>query len=218
MRLKLRQKSSLAGVSAGPDPPLLEEGLGETGARFASERGFPRSLIEFQSRFATESACAQYLFERRWPQGFVCPGCGGGRAWLLKSKAFTYECADCDRQTSVTAGTIMHASKLPLTIWFWAAFLMATHSNGISALQLQNQLGLGSYRTAWMLCAKLRRAMVNPEREPLSGLVEADETIIPFRTKNDPVVMPAGRSGIGKMLVAGAVEIDSGKPRRARLR
>jgi predicted RNA-binding Zn-ribbon protein involved in translation (DUF1610 family) len=164
-------------------------------------------LIEFQSRFATEAACAQYLFERRWPQGFVCPACGAGHAWLLKTKAFTYECADCGRQTSVTAGTIMHASKLPLTMWFWAAFLMATHSNGISALQLQNQLGLGSYRTAWMLCAKLRRAMVNPEREPLSGLVEADETSIPFHTKDDPVVVPAGRSGVGKMLVAGAVEI-----------
>ena len=187
-------------------------------AVFGAESRFPRSLIEFQSRFATESACAQYLFERRWPEGFVCPGCGGGRAWLLKTKAFTYECADCGRQTSVTAGTIMHASKLPLTIWFWAAFLMATHSNGISALQLQNQLGLGSYRTAWMLCAKLRRAMVNPVREPLSGLVEADETMIPFRTKNDPVVVPGGRSGVGKMLVAGAVEIDGGKPRRARLK
>lgn len=126
----------------------------------ASERRFPTSLIEFQSRFASESACAEYLFERRWPEGFVCPGCSEGRAWLLKTKAFTYECAGCGRQTSVTAGSIMHASKLPLTIWFWAAFLMATHSNGISALQLQSQLGLGSYRTAWMLCAKLRRAMV----------------------------------------------------------
>jgi hypothetical protein len=100
--------------------------------------------------------------------------------------------------------------------WFWAAFLMA--SNGISALQLQSQLGLGSYRTAWMLCAKLRRAMVNPQREPLCGLVEADETIIPFRTKEDPIVLPAGRSGVGKMLVAGAVEVDSGAPRRARLK
>ena len=183
-----------------------------------SESRFPKSLIEFQGRFATESACAEYLFERRWPQGFVCPGCGEGRAWLLKTKAFTYECAGCGRQTSVTAGTIMHASKLPLTIWFWAAFLMATHSNGISALQLQSQLGLGSYRTAWMLCAKLRRAMVNPGREPLSGVVEADETTIPFRTKNDPIVVPAGRSGVGKMLVAGAVEVDGGTPRRARLK
>ena len=162
-----------------------------------SEGRFPKTLIEFQSRFASEGACATYLFERRWPQGFVCPGCGDGRAWLLRTKAFTYECATCGRQTSVTAGTIMHASKLPLTTWFWAAFLMATHSNGISALQLQSQLGLGSYRTAWMVCAKLRRAMVDPEREPLCGLVEADETIIPFRTKDDPIVVPAGRSGVG---------------------
>ena len=133
-----------------------------------SEGRFPKTLIEFQDRFAGEGACAEYLFERRWPDGFVCPGCGDGRAWLLRGKAFTYECAACGRQTSVTAGTIMHASKLPLTTWFWAAFLMATHSNGISALQLQSQLGLGSYRTAWMLCGKLRRAMVNREREALS--------------------------------------------------
>src|SRR5438309_5243560 len=69
-----------------------------------------------------------------------------------------------------------------------------------------------------MLCAKLRRAMVNPQREPLFGVVEADETIIPFRTKEDPIVVPAGRSGVGKMLVAGAVEVDDGKPRRARLK
>jgi hypothetical protein len=89
----------------------------------------------------------------------------------------------------------MHASKPPLTTWFWAAFLMATHANGISALQLRSQLGLGSYRTAWMLCAKLRRAMVDPQRAPLSGVVEADETIIPFRTENDPVVVPAAAVG-----------------------
>jgi hypothetical protein len=73
---------------------------------------FPKSLIEFQGRFANESACA----ECRWPEGFVCPGCVEGRAWLLKTKAFTYECAGCGRQTSVTAGTIMHTSKLWLTI------------------------------------------------------------------------------------------------------
>src|SRR3981189_965872 len=181
-----------------------------------SEGRVPKSLIEFQGRFATESACAEYLFARRWPEGFVCPGCGDSRAWLLKAKAFTYECAACGRQTSVTGGTIMHASKLPLTRWFWAAFLMATHSNGISALQLQSQLGLGSDRTAWMFGAKLPRAMVNPQREPLRRAVEADETIIPFRTKEDPIVVPAGRSGVGKMLVAGAVEVDGGMPRRAR--
>jgi predicted RNA-binding Zn-ribbon protein involved in translation (DUF1610 family) len=101
---------------------------------------FPRSLLEFQQRFRDEAACARYLIATRWPDGFICPGCGGGKAWQLETKAWTFECADCGRQTSVTAGTIMHHSKLPLTAWFWAAYLMATHSNGISALQLQRQL------------------------------------------------------------------------------
>src|SRR3546814_7361874 len=90
---------------------------------------------------------------------------GDRRSWSgLRSKAFTWECADCGRQTSVTAGMVMHGSKLPLTTWFWAAYLMASHSNGISALQVMKQLDLGSYRTAWMLCHKLRRAMVDPDR------------------------------------------------------
>ena len=81
--------------------------------------------------------------------------------------------------------------ELPLTVWFWSAYLMATHSNGIAALQLQKQLGLGSYKSAWLLCAKLRRAMVAPHRSPLAGLVEIDETVIPHRTKADPP--PAGK-------------------------
>jgi Transposase zinc-ribbon domain len=102
----------------------------------------------------------------RWPDGFVCPVCGGGKAWRLETKAWTYECASCGRQTSVTAGTIMHHSKLPLTAWFWAAYLMATHSNGISALQLQRQLAFGSYKTAWLICAKLRCSMLGRAAAP----------------------------------------------------
>lgn len=96
------------------------------------------------------------------PSGFRCPSCCHEKGWPHGGKAFTFECAACGKQPpdqvrgSVTAGTILHGSKLPLTVWFWAAYLMATHSNGISALQLQNQLGLGSYTSAWLLCAKLR--------------------------------------------------------------
>src|SRR5665809_113980 len=144
-------------------------------------------------------------------------GCRGARAWTLKSKADTFECAACGRQTSVTAGTVLHASKLPLTIWLLAAFLMATHSNGISALQLQAQLGLGSYRTAWMLAAKLRRAMLAPGRHPLAGLVEVDESSLPLRTKDDPPAGGGGRSHDGKMLIVGAIEANDGKPGRLRL-
>jgi hypothetical protein len=111
----------------------------------------------------------------------------------------------------------MHGSKLSLTIWFWAAYLMATHSNGISALQVWKQLGIGSYKAAWLMCAKLRQAMVDPERSPLSGLVEVDETALHYRTKDEPPAGGQGRSLQGKMLVAGAVEVVGKGPGRVRL-
>ena len=178
---------------------------------------FPRSLLEFQRRFPDEHACASYLAKARWPYGFRCPACGQGKGWELATKAFTWECASCGKQTSVTAGTVMHGSKLALTVWFWAAYLMATHSNGMSARQLWRQLGLGSYKSAWLLAAKLRRAMVAPDRSPLKGLVEVDETAIPHRTSDDPPAGGRGRSHDGKMLVAGAVEIEGRAPGRIRL-
>jgi len=178
---------------------------------------FPRSLLEFQRRFPDAAACAAWLTAQRWPDRFVCPACGSGRAWALATKAWTFECAACHRQTSVTAGTVLHGSKLPLTVWFWAAYLMATHSNGISALQLQQQLGLGSYKSAWLLCAKLRRAMVAPGRAPLAGLVEVDETEIPCRAQDDPPTGGGGRSSQGKLLIAGAAEVQDGRPGRIRL-
>ncbi len=155
---------------------------------------FPRSVIEFQQRFPDEAACVKYLFAARWPEGFVCPACGNSKAWALQTKQWTWECAGCGKQTSVTAGTIMHHSKLALTTWFWAAYLMGTHSNGISALQLQGQLALGSYKTAWLMCAKLRRSMVAPGRNALAGLVEVDETEIACRSKHDPVTGGGGRA------------------------
>lgn len=148
----------------------------------------------------------------------MCPACAGVKGWELKAKRFTWECAACGRQTSVTAGTVMHRSHVPLRLWFMAAHIVTSHSNGISALQLQAQLGLGSYKTAWLLLHKLRRAMVAPDRSLLEDLVEADETEIPFRTKDDPPAGGQGRSPVGKMRVAGAVELSpDGDPRRIRL-
>ncbi len=182
---------------------------------------YPRSLIDFQRRFPDEAACAAWLAELRWPDGFRCPACGHGDAWALRCKPWTFECRACRRQTSVRAGTILHGSKLPLIVWFWAAYLMATHSNGISALQLQKQLGLGSYKSAWLLTAKLRAAMVAPERNPLAGLVEIDETSIRHRTRDDPPKGGRGRSHEAKLLIVGAVEIvangDETAPGRIRL-
>lgn len=178
----------------------------------------PPSLREFGKSFPDDDACAAYLERRRWPGGFVCPGCGSCSAWKLETKRWTHECRDCGRQTSVTAGTVMHGSKVPLRTWFLTAHLLATHSNGMSALQLQAKLDLGSYKTAWLLLHKLRRAMVDPERFPLSGDVEVDETTLPHRTKDDPVAGGQGRSPIGKIAVAGAVELLEGNaPGRIRL-
>ena len=173
----------------------------------------PRSLTQFQKDFSDESRCAAYLTARRWPEGFVCPGCGSKRSALLKSRAHTYECLDCDRQTSITAGTVLHRSKLPMSMWFWAAHLMATHSNGMSALQLAAQLGV-TYKTAWLLTQKLRRSMVDPDRTPLEGVVEVDQTEIPFRT-DDAFFDPAKA---GKIVIAGAVEVVDRATNRAKPR
>ncbi len=172
------------------------------------------SLSQFQETFPDEASCAGFLLERRWSGGFVCPSCGGQRAAALKSRAYTYECLDCGRQTSVTAGTVMHRSKLPLTTWFWAAHLMATHSNGMSARQLEDQLGV-TYKTAWLLTQKLRRSMIDPDRDPLEGVVEVDQAEIPFR-EGDAFFE---RGNAGKILVVGAVEVvdrdaNQPKPRR----
>jgi hypothetical protein len=177
----------------------------------------PRSLPEFEARFPDEAACARWLFEQRWPEGFRCPAGGHAKGWGLGRERLTVQCTACERQVSVTAGTLLHRSHLPLRTWLLAAWLMATHKNGISARQLWRQLGLGSYKTAWLLCAKLREAMVDPKREPLAGLVEVDETSIPFRTKDEPVAAKPGRAHDGKLLLAGAVEIQGKAPGRARL-
>jgi len=183
--------------------------------REGTPKGHPmargRSLTEFQKEFPDEASCAAFLFKRRWPDGFVCPSCGGDRAAALKSRAYTFECYGCRRQTSITA---MHRTRLALTVWFWAAHLMATHSNGMSARQLEDQLGL-TYRTAWLLAQKLRRSMVDPDRELLEGVVEIDQAEMPFR-EGDTFFEP---SNAGKILVIGAVEVierdtHQSKPRR----
>jgi transposase-like protein len=166
--------------------------------------------MEFQERFATEEACLEYLAASRWPDGFLCPGCGSRRAWVLERRHL-WECASCHAQTSVTAGTVMHRTRTPLRLWFWAAWLVATHHPGISAKQLSRQLGL-RYETAWLILQKLRRAMVVPERSPLRGEVEVDECWIGG-------VEPGkqGRAPGPKTLVGVAVEVRGQGSGRLRL-
>src|SRR5246500_4996135 len=107
--------------------------------------------------------------------GSVVPRCGHGKAYTLVGQG-RQQCGKCRFQVSVTSGTILHRTKIPLTHWFWAAYLMTTDKRGVSALLLQRQLGLPRYETAWMMLHKFRRAMVSLTREPLRGEVEVDDT------------------------------------------
>ena len=160
---------------------------------------YPRNQLEFEARFASEKACQEYLAQLRWPEGFRCPQCGQGKAWPVR--AGSLQCAACGRQTSVTAGTLFHRSKLPLRLWFRAMWWVTGHKHGASALGLQRVLGLGSYRTAWTWLHKLRRAMVRPGRDRLHGRVEVDETYVGGAEEG-----VRGRQTVTKTLVAIAVE------------
>ena len=111
---------------------------------------FPRSIVEFQHRFPDDAARRAYLCDSRWPDGFRCPRCGSGRASALERRLL-WPCVACRHQTSVTANTVSHGTRTPLTLWFWAAYLVTTGTPGISALQLQRQLDIGRYETAWVL-------------------------------------------------------------------
>ena len=136
---------------------------------------YPRNLKELETDFGTDEDCRAYLARLRWPDGFRCPRCRSSKAWPVRG---TWECADCGCQTSVTAGTIFQDTRTPLTVWFRAMWWVTTQKNGASALGLQRVLGLKSYETAWTWLHKLRRAMVRPGRDLLTGRVEVDESYL----------------------------------------
>ena len=180
------------------------------------------SLLEFQKSFPDDASCARFLLRQRWPSGFVCPQCGGRRGTALSTRSRTYECLACGRQTSLTAGTIMHRSKLPLTAWFWAAYLLASRANGLAARELQIQLGV-SYRTAWLMMQKFRRAMADADPQKLSGAVEIGRSQLPFRSRGGRSIaivaavelLDAAREGAAE---AGASSMRAGRLRLASLR
>ena len=135
---------------------------------------YPRTLLELEQRFSRDEACASYLASLRWPAGWVCPRCAGREAWPVRREC--WRCGQCRYEMSITAGTLFQDSHLPLRTWFRAMWHVTSQKNGISALGLQRVLGLGSYKTAWAILHKLRRAMVRPGRDRLQGVVEVDET------------------------------------------
>lgn len=171
---------------------------------------YPTDLAEFESWFSSEESCRAYLHKLRWPDGFSCPRCGNLKCWPIGP--MLYECSGCHYQMSVITGTIFQDSHKPLTDWFRAIWWVTGQKNGASALGLKRILGLGSYRTAWTWLHKLRRAMVRPGRDKLSGLVEVDETFIGGEKPGK-----RGRGAAGKVLVGIAVE-DKGAEGIGRLR
>lgn len=172
---------------------------------------YPRTLAELEARFSTEEACLGYLFRLRWPDGFRCPRCGHIKGWRVRNTLI--QCAGCSYQTSVTSGTIFHGTRQPLTTWFRAIWWVTSQKTGASALGLKRVLGLGSYETAWTWLHKLRRAMIRPGRDRLSGRIEVDETHVGGEKPGK-----RGRGASGKSLVVIAVEIDGNRIGRIRLR
>jgi len=167
--------------------------------------------MELEQRFSSEDACRQYLYQLRWPEGFVCPRCGAKQAWPMTRGRWL--CGACRYQAPVSAGTLLQDSHLPLTTWFRAMWYVTSQKTGVSALGLQRALGLGSYRTAWALLHKLRRAMVRPDRDRLRGVVEVDETY--WGSEEAGVI---GRLTAAKALIVVAAEEDGAGIGRVRLR
>jgi transposase-like protein len=173
---------------------------------------YPLNHQDFLRRFATEQHCAEYLVRLRWPEGFVCPVCGGRDVWRHARGLF--ECRSCGRQTSVTAGTLFDHTRKPLRLWFEIMWTVVGQKNGASAKNLQATMGLGSYETAWTWLHKLRRAMIRPGRDQLRGVVEVDETYI---GGHEPGLI--GRNPrSAKVLVVIAVECAGKKLGRVRFR
>ena len=177
---------------------------------FVVSEDFPKNQTEFDRRFHDESACLEYLFQLRWPDGFECSKCGHAEYW--KSSRGLYICQNCEHNQSVTAGTIFHGTKKPLTAWFKALWWFATRKSGVNAVNLQDLLGLGSYSTAWKWLQKLRSCTILPTREKLSGNIEADELYLGGEHSGK-----RGRGAEHKCAVAIAVERKGHKLGRLRM-
>ena len=161
---------------------------------------------------APSSGCRGYLRRLRWPEGFVCRRCGAlGEPWVTARRVL--HCRACAGETSLTAGTIFEGTRKPLRMWFLAMWFVTSQKNGVSALGLQRVLGLGSYETAWTWLHKLRRAMVRPGRDCLTGTVEVDETYV-----GGPEAGKRGREVETKAIVVVAAEQSGRGVGRIRLR
>ncbi len=146
--------------------------------RLRAGKDCPKSALEFREWFATEKQCRDFLFALKYSDGWECSACGADTTRWRNVSPCEFRCTACAKQYSVTAGTIFDRTQTPLVAWFHAAWLIATAKNGVSAMEIQRELGLGSYQTAWTILHRFRRAMVFQNRSQLHGTVEIDETLI----------------------------------------
>lgn len=182
------------------------------------ELPFPKSLPDMQKMFPDDAACAAYLERIRWEHGFACPKCGVvAEPFRFAARPGVLRCKKCRKDTALTASTVMERTHTPLSVWFWAAYLVASHTAGMSAVQFQRQLGLSRYETAFQILHKLRAGMVRPDADRIGmpgGHVEVDETWIGGVTRGE------GKGVHNQSLVVAAVEVrqrevkEGGKPRR----
>jgi len=167
---------------------------------------YPTTYQDLLAWFPDNKACLEYLARLRWPDGFVCPACKAGEVW--RTGGGLWMCRGCGRRTSVTAGTIFDRTRTPMSTWFAAIWFVTSQKNGISAQGLQRVLGFKSYETAWAWMHKLRRAMVRPDRDRLSGVVEVDETFVGGVSRGKPgagsdkvaVMVAVEKTGTGRKL------------------
>ncbi|MBQ7859800.1 MAG: IS1595 family transposase [Faecalibacterium sp.] len=151
---------------------------------------------QFRKRFQTEADCKNYLYTVRWPKGFVCPKCGCREFSFYKCRNGIFQCKKCRHQTSLTAGTVMHRTHLPMLTWFWAIYLVATDKRGISAVQLSRQLEI-TYESAWYLLKRIRKAMAARDKDYiLSGIVEMDTFYFGGKDKNGAHGGSAGKDAV----------------------
>ena len=162
---------------------------------------YPRTLQEFDEWFSTEDECINYLQRLRWTEGFRCPICDGNKGWQMTGGLV--RCSKCKQKTSIVAGTIFHGTRKPLRLWFQAIWYVTSQKFGGNALGLKRVLGLGSYQTAWSWLHKMRKAMVRPGRDKLSGIIEIDETLVGGEDRGGK----RGRGAERKSIVVIALEI-----------
>jgi hypothetical protein len=170
------------------------------------------TIPQFEAMFPDEDACKAYLVARRWPQGVHCPRCGNADLYDASSyKTFHWQCRACapnGYRFSVIAGTIFENTNKPLRDWYRVVHMMLTSKKGVSALQVKRTMGFGSYETAWLMCHKIRSALIE-DLEKLGGIVEIDETYVGGSDKNrhwDKKSRITGRGDPKKTVVVGAVK------------